>query len=223
MLHWPETTTSLLEKFIRLLDVSSHYFLVQICSCWSMPQLFWSLVVCWWWWWCLCSQWLKESAEEESISDCCVGVFAVSDWKRAKRRLCGHLSVSLQNVVIGREQRGDYLIGCLYLCSQWLKESEEGTIWAKLCRWVSPSLICLVLVLFMPTIVLCFLIWTCLSSCVSSWWFSDKIEQVVPHITDCIQDWIERVARVPVDGLAGTADVCVIELGGTVGIFCYLA
>jgi CTP synthase len=50
-----------------------------------------------------------------------------------------------------------------------------------------------------------------------------KIEQVVPHIIDCIQDWIERVARVPVDGLAGTADVCMIELGGTVGIFCYLA
>jgi len=44
-----------------------------------------------------------------------------------------------------------------------------------------------------------------------------KTVQVVPHITDCIQDWIERVARVPVDGLAGTADVCVIELGGTVG------
>jgi hypothetical protein len=44
-----------------------------------------------------------------------------------------------------------------------------------------------------------------------------KIYQVVPHITDCIQDWIERVARVPVDGIAGSADVCVIELGGTVG------
>jgi hypothetical protein len=119
--------------------------------------------------------------------------------------------------VIEREQRGDYLIGCWYLCSQWLKESEEGTIWAKLCRWVSPSLICLALVLCVPTLVLCVLIWTRLSSCMSSWWYSDKIEQVVPHITDCIQDWIERVARVPVDGLAGTADVCVIELGGTVG------
>ncbi len=50
-----------------------------------------------------------------------------------------------------------------------------------------------------------------------------KIEQVVPHITDCIQDWIEHVARVPVDGIAGSADVCVIELGGTVGTFCHLA
>lgn len=41
--------------------------------------------------------------------------------------------------------------------------------------------------------------------------------QVVPHITDAIQDWIERVAHVPVDGKSGPADVCVIELGGTIG------
>ncbi|XAR52854.1 CTP synthase (glutamine hydrolyzing) [Bertholletia excelsa] len=41
--------------------------------------------------------------------------------------------------------------------------------------------------------------------------------QVVPHITDAIQDWIERVARIPVDGKEGPADVCVIELGGTIG------
>ncbi|KJE90066.1 CTP synthase 1 [Capsaspora owczarzaki ATCC 30864] len=41
--------------------------------------------------------------------------------------------------------------------------------------------------------------------------------QVVPHITDAIQDWIERVARVPVDKDGNTPDVCVIELGGTVG------
>ncbi|XP_015579550.1 CTP synthase [Ricinus communis] len=41
--------------------------------------------------------------------------------------------------------------------------------------------------------------------------------QVVPHITDAIQDWIERVAMIPVDGLPGSADVCVIELGGTIG------
>ncbi|CAN1287971.1 CTP synthase [Linum perenne] len=37
-----------------------------------------------------------------------------------------------------------------------------------------------------------------------------KTVQVVPHITDAIQEWIERVAVVPVD-------VCVIELGGTIG------
>lgn len=44
-----------------------------------------------------------------------------------------------------------------------------------------------------------------------------KTVQVVPHITDAIQDWIERVARVPVDNHDGAPDVCVIELGGTVG------
>ncbi|KAL0906566.1 hypothetical protein M5K25_025068 [Dendrobium thyrsiflorum] len=44
-----------------------------------------------------------------------------------------------------------------------------------------------------------------------------KTVQVVPHITDAIQEWIERVAIVPVDGKDGPADVCVIELGGTIG------
>ncbi|KAI9804094.1 MAG: CTP synthase ura7 [Sarcosagium campestre] len=41
--------------------------------------------------------------------------------------------------------------------------------------------------------------------------------QVVPHLTDAIQDWIERVARIPVDDTNETPDVCIIELGGTVG------
>ncbi|CAN1225995.1 CTP synthase 2 [Linum grandiflorum] len=44
-----------------------------------------------------------------------------------------------------------------------------------------------------------------------------KTVQLVPHTTDYIQEWIERVALVPVDGKEGPADVCVIELGGTVG------
>ncbi|KAJ4824084.1 CTP synthase 1 [Turnera subulata] len=44
-----------------------------------------------------------------------------------------------------------------------------------------------------------------------------KTVQVVPHITDAIQEWIERAARIPVDGQEGPADVCVIELGGTIG------
>uniref|UniRef100_A0A0D9YBQ4 CTP synthase n=3 Tax=Oryza TaxID=4527 RepID=A0A0D9YBQ4_9ORYZ len=44
-----------------------------------------------------------------------------------------------------------------------------------------------------------------------------KTVQVVPHITNAIQEWIERVAMVPVDGKEGPADVCVIELGGTIG------
>ncbi|KAH9768125.1 CTP synthase [Citrus sinensis] len=44
-----------------------------------------------------------------------------------------------------------------------------------------------------------------------------KTVQVVPHITDAIKNWIESVAVIPVDGKEGPADVCVIELGGTVG------
>ncbi|KAG6496942.1 hypothetical protein ZIOFF_044822 [Zingiber officinale] len=44
-----------------------------------------------------------------------------------------------------------------------------------------------------------------------------KTVQVVPHITDAVKNWIELVASVPVDGKEGAADVCVIELGGTVG------
>jgi len=44
-----------------------------------------------------------------------------------------------------------------------------------------------------------------------------KTVQVVPHITDTVQDWIEEVSHYPSDGLDGAPDVCVIELGGTVG------
>lgn len=44
-----------------------------------------------------------------------------------------------------------------------------------------------------------------------------KTVQVVPHITNEIQDWIEAVAHVPADGTSSTPDACVIELGGTVG------
>ncbi|GMM29375.1 CTP synthase [Martiniozyma asiatica (nom. inval.)] len=44
-----------------------------------------------------------------------------------------------------------------------------------------------------------------------------KTVQVVPHITNAIQEWIERVARIPVDESGETPDVCIIELGGTVG------
>lgn len=54
-----------------------------------------------------------------------------------------------------------------------------------------------------------------------------KTVQVVPHVTDAIQDWIERVAQVcvepPRDGQdkhntkSEPADVCLVEVGGTVG------
>lgn len=45
-----------------------------------------------------------------------------------------------------------------------------------------------------------------------------KTVQVVPHLTDALQDWIEKVAHQSVDA-EGTPDVCIIELGGTVGDF----
>jgi len=32
-----------------------------------------------------------------------------------------------------------------------------------------------------------------------------------------VQDWIERVSKIPVDGKPGEADVCLLEFGGTVG------
>ena len=41
--------------------------------------------------------------------------------------------------------------------------------------------------------------------------------QVVPHLTDAVQDWIQRVAEIPVDDTKERPDVCIIELGGTVG------
>ncbi|KAK7718575.1 CTP synthase ura7 [Diaporthe eres] len=44
-----------------------------------------------------------------------------------------------------------------------------------------------------------------------------KTVQIVPHVTNAIKDWIKRVAKVPVDGSSEEPDVCIIELGGTVG------
>ena len=44
-----------------------------------------------------------------------------------------------------------------------------------------------------------------------------KTVQVIPHITDAVQDWIEDVAARPADGSDETPDACIIELGGTVG------
>ncbi|QLG71459.1 hypothetical protein HG535_0B05010 [Zygotorulaspora mrakii] len=44
-----------------------------------------------------------------------------------------------------------------------------------------------------------------------------KTVQIVPHLTNAIQDWIERVSRIPVDDTGLEPDVCIIELGGTVG------
>ncbi|OQO13682.1 CTP synthase [Cryoendolithus antarcticus] len=44
-----------------------------------------------------------------------------------------------------------------------------------------------------------------------------KTVQVVPHVTGAIEEWIQRVAKVPVDDTGLEPDVCIIELGGTVG------
>uniref|UniRef100_A0AAX7T595 CTP synthase n=1 Tax=Astatotilapia calliptera TaxID=8154 RepID=A0AAX7T595_ASTCA len=44
-----------------------------------------------------------------------------------------------------------------------------------------------------------------------------KTVQVVPHITDAIQEWVMKQAQVPVDDDDIEPQVCVIELGGTVG------
>ncbi|KAL2698829.1 hypothetical protein AAEP93_010217 [Penicillium crustosum] len=44
-----------------------------------------------------------------------------------------------------------------------------------------------------------------------------KTVQVVPHVTNAIQEYIERTAKIPVDESQAEPDVCIIELGGTVG------
>jgi CTP synthase len=44
-----------------------------------------------------------------------------------------------------------------------------------------------------------------------------KTVQMVPHVTDAIQEWILDVARIPVDSTGLQPEVCLIELGGTVG------
>lgn len=44
-----------------------------------------------------------------------------------------------------------------------------------------------------------------------------KTVQIVPHLTTAIQDWIQRVSHLPVDDTQSTPDVCIVELGGTVG------
>jgi hypothetical protein len=37
---------------------------------------------------------------------------------------------------------------------------------------------------------------------------NDFTFKVVPHITNAIHEWIERVAMIPVDGMEGPTDVC---------------
>lgn len=44
-----------------------------------------------------------------------------------------------------------------------------------------------------------------------------KTVQVIPHITDAIQEWVERVANKSVTEDGDQPDVCIVELGGTIG------
>ncbi|KAM6151462.1 CTP synthase 2 [Rhynchocyon petersi] len=44
-----------------------------------------------------------------------------------------------------------------------------------------------------------------------------KTVQVVPHITDAVQEWVMTQAMVPVDENKEEPQICIIELGGTIG------
>lgn len=44
-----------------------------------------------------------------------------------------------------------------------------------------------------------------------------KTVQMVPAVTTAIQDWIVDIAQKPVDGIDHPPDICLIELGGTLG------
>ncbi|XP_075971798.1 CTP synthase [Anticarsia gemmatalis] len=44
-----------------------------------------------------------------------------------------------------------------------------------------------------------------------------KTVQVIPHITDAIQEWVQRVAHIPVTPDEAPPRVCIVELGGTIG------
>lgn len=47
--------------------------------------------------------------------------------------------------------------------------------------------------------------------------FLGQTVQVVPHITDAIQEWVMNQAKVSVDSNKEDPQICVIELGGTIG------
>lgn len=44
-----------------------------------------------------------------------------------------------------------------------------------------------------------------------------KTVQMVPHVTDMVQSWLKEVSKIPVDGTGCSPDVCLVEVGGTVG------
>ena len=42
--------------------------------------------------------------------------------------------------------------------------------------------------------------------------YMGKTVQTIPHVTDTIVQWVERVAQIPVDGTDCRPDVCIIEV-----------
>lgn len=40
---------------------------------------------------------------------------------------------------------------------------------------------------------------------------------MVPHVTDMVQSWLKEVSKISVDGTGLSPEVCLIEVGGTVG------
>lgn len=42
--------------------------------------------------------------------------------------------------------------------------------------------------------------------------FSLCFFKVVPHVTNAIQEWVERVAKIPVDGDELEPEVCIVEV-----------
>ncbi|XVF80630.1 hypothetical protein PTKIN_Ptkin15bG0089400 [Pterospermum kingtungense] len=47
--------------------------------------------------------------------------------------------------------------------------------------------------------------------------YLEKTIQVVLHIIDATQEWIECATMIPMDGKERPTDICFIELGGTIG------
>lgn len=43
-----------------------------------------------------------------------------------------------------------------------------------------------------------------------------KTVQVIPHVTDAIQDWVERVGAIPIDNSGEAPDVCIVEVRRTI-------
>ena len=44
--------------------------------------------------------------------------------------------------------------------------------------------------------------------------------KIVPHVTNAIQDWIERVAKIPADETDEESDVCIIEVSPLQTVTC---